>query len=54
MHVCDEIMRSEQKMRSYLRGAFLAGGSINNPKLHVTMLKFIHYMKNTVVILRRL
>ncbi|MBU3851979.1 MAG: DNA-binding protein WhiA [Candidatus Paralactobacillus gallistercoris] len=32
MQICDEIMHSEQKMRSYLRGAFLAGGSINNPE----------------------
>lgn len=26
------IMGNEQKMRSYLRGAFLAGGSVNNPE----------------------
>ncbi|MCQ9210205.1 DNA-binding protein WhiA [Granulicatella seriolae] len=31
-HVTQEIMTSEQKMRSYLRGAFLAGGSVNNPE----------------------
>lgn len=28
----DEVLASEQKMRSYLRGAFLAGGSVNNPE----------------------
>lgn len=31
-HVSPMIMGNEQKMRSYLRGAFLAGGSINNPE----------------------
>ena len=31
-HVTQEIMTNEQKMRSYLRGAFLAGGSVNNPE----------------------
>lgn len=31
-HVSDSIMGNEQKMRSYLRGAFLAGGSVNNPE----------------------
>lgn len=31
-HVSDIIMTNEQKMRSYLRGAFLAGGSVNNPE----------------------
>ncbi|MGY3777286.1 DNA-binding protein WhiA [Isobaculum melis] len=31
-HVAEEIMTNEQKMRSYLRGAFLAGGSVNNPE----------------------
>lgn len=30
--VSDDIMTNEQKMRSYLRGAFLAGGSVNNPE----------------------
>lgn len=30
--VSSEIMGNEQKMRSYLRGAFLAGGSVNNPE----------------------
>ncbi|MGO3732821.1 MAG: DNA-binding protein WhiA [Vagococcus sp.] len=30
--VSDSIMGNEQKMRSYLRGAFLAGGSVNNPE----------------------
>lgn len=28
----DEVIHSTQKIRSYLRGAFLAGGSVNNPK----------------------
>lgn len=28
----DEIMKSDQKKRSYLRGAFLASGSVNNPE----------------------
>lgn len=31
-HVSDQIKTNEQKMRSYLRGAFLAGGSVNNPE----------------------
>lgn len=31
-HVSDTIMGNAQKMRSYLRGAFLAGGSVNNPE----------------------
>ncbi|MGO2083689.1 DNA-binding protein WhiA [Vagococcus sp.] len=30
--VSDEIKKNEQKIRSYLRGAFLAGGSVNNPE----------------------
>lgn len=30
--VSEEIMNSEPKKRSYLRGAFLAGGSVNDPK----------------------
>ena len=30
--VSDNIMGNSQKMRSYLRGAFLAGGSVNNPE----------------------
>lgn len=31
-NVADEIKHNEQKVRSYLRGAFLAGGSVNNPE----------------------
>ncbi|HJF20499.1 MAG TPA: DNA-binding protein WhiA [Enterococcus columbae] len=31
-HVSDELMGNSQKMRSYLRGAFMASGSINNPE----------------------
>lgn len=31
-HVPDEIKKNTQKMKSYLRGAFLAGGSVNNPE----------------------
>ncbi|MDN6626296.1 MAG: DNA-binding protein WhiA [Pisciglobus halotolerans] len=31
-HVSEEIMSNEQKVRSYLRGAFLAGGSVNSPE----------------------
>lgn len=31
-HVSSEIMGNSQKMRSYLRGAFMATGSINNPE----------------------
>lgn len=31
-HVPEEIMTNSQKMRSYLRGSFLAGGSVNNPE----------------------
>ncbi|MGO4929124.1 DNA-binding protein WhiA [Fundicoccus sp. Sow4_D5] len=31
-NVAEEIMTNEQKKRSYLRGAFLAGGSVNNPE----------------------
>lgn len=31
-HVSEEIMTNVQKIRSYLRGAFLAGGSVNNPE----------------------
>lgn len=30
--IADEILASRQKQRSYLRGAFLAGGSVNNPE----------------------
>ncbi|MFD1672528.1 DNA-binding protein WhiA [Agrilactobacillus yilanensis] len=30
--VPEKIMTSEQRMRSYLRGAFLAGGSVNSPE----------------------
>ncbi|KRN28499.1 hypothetical protein IV38_GL001501 [Lactobacillus selangorensis] len=30
--VSSEMMNEEQRMRSYLRGAFLAGGSVNNPE----------------------
>lgn len=30
--VSDTIKNNEQKVRSYLRGAFLAGGSVNNPE----------------------
>lgn len=30
--VSDEIMGNTQKMRSYLRGAFMASGSVNNPE----------------------
>lgn len=31
-NVSSSIMGNAQKMRSYLRGAFLAGGSVNNPE----------------------
>lgn len=31
-HVSKEISENDQKIRSYLRGAFLAGGSVNNPE----------------------
>lgn len=31
-HVAPSIMNNHQKIRSYLRGAFLAGGSVNNPE----------------------
>lgn len=31
-HIPLEIRDNEEKMRSYLRGAFLAGGSVNNPE----------------------
>lgn len=31
-HISDEIMGNSQKMRSYLRGAFMASGSVNNPE----------------------
>lgn len=31
-HVSKQIKENEQKIRSYLRGAFLAGGSVNNPE----------------------
>lgn len=31
-HISDEIMGNVQKMRSYLRGAFMASGSVNNPE----------------------
>ncbi len=30
--ISDAIMSEPQRMRSYLRGAFLAGGSVNNPE----------------------
>lgn len=31
-HISEDILNSEQKKRSYLRGAFLASGSVNNPE----------------------
>lgn len=31
-HVSEEIMSDAQQMRAYLRGAFLASGSVNNPE----------------------
>lgn len=31
-NISDEIMNNDQKQRSYLRGAFLAGGSVNSPE----------------------
>ncbi|MFU1875599.1 DNA-binding protein WhiA, partial [Enterococcus faecium] len=31
-NVSNEIMGNAQKMRSYLRGAFMASGSVNNPE----------------------
>ncbi|MDU5334779.1 DNA-binding protein WhiA [Enterococcus sp.] len=31
-HIADEIKQSEKKTRAYLRGAFLASGSVNNPE----------------------
>lgn len=31
-HVSDEVIGNTQKVKSYLRGAFLAGGSVNNPE----------------------
>ncbi len=31
-HISDEIKRSDEKIRAYLRGAFLASGSVNNPE----------------------
>lgn len=31
-HVSNDIMGNAQKMRSYLRGAFMASGSVNNPE----------------------
>lgn len=31
-NISPQIMESEQRSRSYLRGAFLAGGSVNNPE----------------------
>lgn len=31
-HISEEIMTNDQRSRSYLRGAFLAGGSVNNPE----------------------
>ena len=31
-HISPEIMSDSQKKRDYLRGAFLAGGSVNNPE----------------------
>ena len=32
MRVPENVREDEEKMRAYLRGAFLAGGSINDPK----------------------
>ncbi|MDR3157234.1 MAG: DNA-binding protein WhiA [Lactobacillales bacterium] len=32
IHVSGDIKGNTQKMKSYLRGAFLAGGSVNNPQ----------------------
>ncbi|WP_251867477.1 DNA-binding protein WhiA [Enterococcus malodoratus] len=31
-HITNEIKKSDQKTRAYLRGAFLASGSVNNPE----------------------
>lgn len=35
-NISAEMMENDQRSRSYLRGAFLAGGSVNNPEnLHI-------------------
>ncbi|WP_288226343.1 DNA-binding protein WhiA [uncultured Enterococcus sp.] len=31
-HIADDIKQSDEKTRAYLRGAFLASGSVNNPE----------------------
>lgn len=30
--VSEDVINEDQRVRSYLRGAFLAGGSVNNPE----------------------
>lgn len=40
-----DMIKDDEMKRSYLRGAFLAGGSVNNPETSSYHLKFFHNMK---------
>lgn len=52
-NVSNEIMGNAQKMRSYLRGAFMASGSVNNPETSRYHLEIFQFMKNTIMIFVR-
>ena len=46
MHEIDSAMTDDDEMcRSYLRGAFLAGGSVNNPETSSYHLEIFHNMR---------
>ncbi len=44
---------TRKKMRSYLRGAFMASGSVNNPETSRYHLEIFQFMKNTIMIFVR-
>jgi len=45
--IADELINSEEKKRAYLRGAFLAGGSVNNPRTSSYHMEiFSHYKEH--------
>ena len=43
-----DIIRGNCCKRAYLRGAFMAGGSVNNPEGSSYHLKLLRFMKSTV------
>ena len=40
-----DMIKDDEMKRSYLRGAFLAGGSVNNPETSSYHLEIFHNMK---------